>query len=109
MMASSSLSEGAPVMAGRILLTGPQLAAAATALTRFRTEETKSNLARFIIEVRETEEFFEVMFGPEHVDVFDPITGEKMIVRGGGNVHGRAVRYFVSKDSGEIVKKQFSR
>ncbi|MGY8636826.1 hypothetical protein RAD15_30585 [Bradyrhizobium sp. 14AA] len=95
-------------MAGPIF-TGPQLAAAATALTRFRAEETESNLARFIIEVRETAEFFEVMFGPEHVDVFDPATGQKVIVRGGGNVHGRAVHYFVSKDSGEIVKRRLSR
>jgi hypothetical protein len=95
-------------MAGPIL-TGPQLVAAATALTRFRMEETKSDLTRFLIEVRETAEFFEVVFAPEHVDVFDPVTGQKLIVRGGGNIHGRAVHYFVSKDSGEIVKRHFSR
>jgi hypothetical protein len=95
-------------MAGPIL-TGPQLVAAATALTAFRVEEPKSNLARFYIEVHETAEFFEVQFSPERVDVFDPITGQKMIVFGGGNVHGQPVKYFVSKDSGEIVKRQFNR
>jgi hypothetical protein len=89
----------------------PPLLSGATrfALIRFRVEEPKSNLARCYIEVRETAEFFEVDFSPEHVDVFDPITGQKMMVRGGGNVHGRPVRYFVSKDSGEIVKRQFNR
>jgi len=90
-------------------LTGPQLAAAATALARFRAEENKSDLNHFVIVVRESAELFEIIFGPERVDIRDPATGERVIMRGGSNVYGRIVHYFVSKESGEIVRRQLAR
>ena len=66
--ATSMASSASPVVAEGTL-TGPQLAAAATALARFRAEETRSDLNHFGIVVRESAEFFEIIFAPEHIDI----------------------------------------
>jgi hypothetical protein len=89
LLTHSSWSETAMMKKEKI--GGPELKAAAIVLERFRTQESRSDLANFAMSIQEYPDAFEVVLVPV------PIT-DHPYPRGGATEFGREVHYTVSKD-----------
>ena len=89
-------------MIKNVKLSGPELKAAAIALERFRTQESRSDLANFASWIEDHPDSFEVVLVPL------PASGHPY-PRGGTTEFGREVHYTVSKDKYEIIRTSFGR
>jgi hypothetical protein len=104
---SSHAEEKSP-MTMPISLTGSQLVAGSIALKRLGEDVKDANLERYSVTIEENAERFSVIFTPYQRPV-DSTAGTLSIRRGVDSEFGPKVRYTISKQTQEVIGKQFYR
>jgi hypothetical protein len=82
----------------------PEVLAELTARDQFKKDERDSDLANFHVIIREGTDAFEVIFVPNL-----PPGTPRYYHLGGRNIYGRAVHYFVEKNTYRIIRRHFAR
>jgi hypothetical protein len=90
------------------LITGPELVSSSIALQRFKEDEPTSDIANFVIDIRDASGIFEIIFVPNQPPKGATGTTDG-VTMGGSTIYGREIHYIISKGNYEIIRKHFAR